>query len=327
MGYSREIYQQAQRVLSARRQKAEQDAAALHERMLLRCPELAELERQLAATSVALARIFLDGRQVPERIAEQRDKSLALQKKIADLLRREGEQVRNFEPQYTCPRCRDTGYLPGGALCACLTDLMQTLACEQICLQGKMKLTDFADVREEYYPDKPDASGIVPRERMRSVIRYCRTYAEEFDAASPNLLLRGFTGTGKTFLSLAIANEVIRRGFSVIYAPVQQLLTRLEKEHFGRSEEDSMQLLTDCDLLIIDDLGTEFTSPFYTSCLYEIVNTRAMESKPCIISTNLSHAELLERYGEQLTSRLTGLYVPLLFFGSDIRQIMLDAQW
>ncbi|MBR7093147.1 MAG: ATP-binding protein [Clostridia bacterium] len=326
MGYSREIYQQAQRILAARRQRAEQNAAALHERIARRRPELAELERQLAATSVAVARIFMEGTQVPERIAAQRDKSLALQQKITDLLHREGEQADNFEPQYTCPRCRDTGHLPGG-LCTCMTELMQALACEQICLQGKMKLTDFADVREDYYPDTPDASGIIPRERMHSVIDYCRTYAEEFDASSPNLLLCGYTGTGKTFLSLAIAREVIRRGFSVIYAPVQQLLSRLEKEHFGRSDEDSMQPLTDCDLLIIDDLGTEFTSPFYISCLYQIVNTRALEGKPCIISTNLSHSELLERYGEQLASRLTGLYVPLLFFGRDIRQIMLDAQW
>lgn len=327
MAYSREIYDAALQEIARRRAAAEQRANALHARMVQKYPQLPELERQLAATSLGVARVILDGRDVQARIDALRKENLRLQQQIADLLEKDGQTVRNFEPQYTCTVCSDTGF-NGTKTCACLQKMLAHIACEQICLQGKMKMTDFSEVTLEYYPDEPDGqTGLSPRQRMRGVVDYCKTYAEEFDEGAPNLLLRGSTGTGKTFLSLAIAKRVTERGYSAVYAPVQQLLTRLEREHFGRAEGDSMHTLTECDLLVIDDLGTEFTSPFYTACLYQLVNTRALEGKATVISTNLTQRDMLERYGEQLTSRLTGLYVPLLFFGKDIRQIMLADQW
>lgn len=313
-------------MLSTRRQNAETAARTLHARMTAKYPQLPELERRLAASSLGVARVILEGRDVQARIAALRDENLYLQDQIAQLLEKEGETVRNFDPQYTCPHCGDTG-VAGTKNCTCLMQLMQQMACEQICLAGKMKMADFADVKLEYYPDTPDDGGVSPRQRMQHVLNYCRTYAEEFDEGAPNLMLRGATGTGKTHLSLAIAKRVTERGYSAIYAPVQQLLSRLEREHFGKADGDSMQIMTDCDLLVIDDLGTEFTTPFYIACLYQLINTRMLEGKATIISTNLKPEDILTRYGEQLTSRLAGTFVPLLFFGKDIRLLTLSEQW
>ena len=327
MGYSRQVYEQAQQVLSQRRQRAEQQAQALHARTLQKYPQLADMERDMAALSLELSRVFLDGKDVQARIGQLRQRSLQIQEQIAELLRAAGESQRNFDPQYTCPLCRDTGRTPKG-VCTCLTELLREIACRQVGFQSQTALHDFDEVRLDYYPEEFDARlGASPRQRMQTVVDYCRTYADEFGEGAPNLLLRGSTGTGKTFLSLAIAGRVIRRGFSVIYAPVQQLLHKLEQEHFGRSDDDSLPALLECDLLVIDDLGTEFTTPFYISCLHQVINTRALDGKATIVSTNLTQPDMLERYGEQLTSRLTGLFVPLLFVGKDIRQILLQNQW
>jgi DNA replication protein DnaC len=133
-------------------------------------------------------------------------------------------------------------------------------------------------------------------------------------------LLRGPAGTGKTHLSLAIAGEVAATGRQVIYGSVQRLLRQLEKEHFGREEGDSLDKLEVCDLLILDDLGTEFATPFYTSTLYDLINTRLLAGRPTVISTNLNLKQLAERYGVQIASRIGGCFQPLLFAGQDIRQ-------
>ncbi|HPU58162.1 MAG TPA: ATP-binding protein, partial [Candidatus Avimonas sp.] len=158
---------------------------------------------------------------------------------------------------------------------------------------------------------------------MKEIIEYCKNYAEDFDCNSPSLLLRGATGTGKTHVSLSIAKVAIDKGFGVIYGPVQKLLHKIEKEHFGRADGNSEDMMIECDLLILDDLGTEFSSPFYTSCLYNLINSRILDGKPTIISTNFNQNELMERYGEQITSRIIGNFVPLTFMGKDIRQIRL----
>jgi DNA replication protein DnaC len=158
---------------------------------------------------------------------------------------------------------------------------------------------------------------------MAEVLEYCRNYAADFDEKSPSLLLRGATGTGKTHTSLAIAREVVERGFGVIYGPMQKLLHQLEKEHFGRDDGNSEDMMIDCDLLILDDLGAEFSTSFYNSCLYNLINSRMLDGKPTIISTNLDKNEILDRYGEQISSRIIGTFVPLTFIGKDIRLIRL----
>ena len=133
--------------------------------------------------------------------------------------------------------------------------------------------------------------------------------------------MSGATGLGKTFLSLSIASAVIEKGYGVIYSSAQNLLNTLEKEKFSNSDANTLNAIFDCDLLIIDDLGTEFSTSFTVSTIYNIINTRINMCKPVIISTNLSLSELQEMYSERIVSRFIGEYTILKFAGNDIRQI------
>ena len=325
MGYSREVYEAAQAELARRRARAQADATARHDRVAQAHPRVREIEKAMAQSAIGVARAVLRGGNVTQAVETIKQDNLRLQAELAAILAKEGLPANGLEPRYTCPVCEDTGFVDRHA-CACLAALLREQACRRLSYAGAMKQASFDALRLDYYPDTPDAAGVVPRARMREVLAYCRGYAEDFDAASPSLLLRGPTGTGKTHVSLAIAHTAIDRGFGVVYGPVQNLLHRLEKEHFGREGGNSEEVMSQCDLLVLDDLGAEFASPFYTSCVYNLINGRMLEGRPTIISTNLNQHELMDRYGEQITSRLVGTFVPLVFVGKDIRQLTLQQR-
>ena len=162
----------------------------------------------------------------------------------------------------------------------------------------------------------------MPRKKMEEILHYCEKYADEFSTESKSICMSGQTGVGKTHLSLSIAKVVISKGFNVIYGSSQDLLRDVEREHFGKSNDDKDALgsLLGCDLLIMDDLGTEFESSFYNSVIYNVINSRLNRGLPTIISTNLSLSELESRYSDRVVSRLM-VYDFLRFVGSDIRQI------
>ena len=323
VAYSREIYEEAAAELERRRIKANTEAAALRERMLAAEPRIREIEQAMAGASLLVARAVLNGGDVEAAVERIKQENLDLQAEMAALLHRHGETADNFEPRYTCPKCQDTGYAQG-RMCGCLESLLREAACRRLSRTIPMKLTRFEEMDLDFYPAAPASkTGVSPRARMGDVLAYCRCYAADFSPESPSLLFQGPTGTGKTHLSLAIARTVAEKGFTVVYGPAQQLLHQLEKEHFGRAGGDSEDALEQSDLLILDDLGTEFSTPFYTSCVYNIVNSRMLAGLPTIISTNLNQKQLLERYGEAITSRITGTFQPLLFWGKDIRQLKL----
>lgn len=326
VAYSREIYEEAMAELEQRRAVAHAAAAALRERAIARQPRLREIETALAGASYQVARAVLDGGDVDAEVERIKEENLSLQAEMASLLRAQGETASDFEPVYTCPRCRDTGYA-GGKLCTCFEQLLREAACRRLSRTSHMTLTRFEDLDLRYYPDEPDPrTGLSPRERMRGVLDYCRCYASDFIPGAQSLLLRGPTGTGKTHVSLAIARTAAEKGYSVVYGPAQQLLRQLENEHFGRMVGDSAETLEACDLLVLDDLGTEFASPFTVSCIYNIINGRMLAGRSTVVSTNLNQQELLARYGEQTTSRITGTFQPLVFFGQDIRQLKLQEK-
>ena len=267
MGYSREVYDAAAAELERRRAEARARAAALHEQVTERHPRVREIEREMAQSAIQVAKAVLDGRDVESAVENIKSQNLALQAELAEILAGEGIDAPNFEPRYRCPYCEDTGYV-NGRLCECFRALLREEAYRRLSYAGRMDAADFDSLRLEYYPETPDPrTGVAPRSRMKEVLTYCRCYAEDFDVSSPSLLLRGPTGTGKTHVSLAIARQAIERGYGVVYGPVQMLLHKLEKEHFGRADGNSEEMMTGCDLLILDDLGAEFSSPFYTSCL------------------------------------------------------------
>jgi DNA replication protein DnaC len=211
-----------------------------------------------------------------------------------------------------------------GLRCGCFVKLLQSLAYQELSMDTPLEKSSFELFSLDYYATAPDAStGVIPRKTMEGILDFCRQYAAHFSPRAKSLLFTGPTGLGKTHLSLAIAQEVIEKGYTVIYGAAQNLLGRLEREHFARFGEqsnDTERAMLSCDLLILDDLGAEFSTSFTQSCIYNIVNTRLMAGMPVIVNTNLNSAQLNEKYGERVTSRVIGNYTVLRFFGSDIRQ-------
>ncbi len=325
MAYAKEIYDAVDRILEERRLSAQQRASELRARMR-RDPRVCELEMVMAGSVRRLAQVILSHGSEAE-VEAIKQENLQAQAQIAQLMREAGETATTFEPSYTCKTCEDTGFVNGRS-CACRTALLREAAAQKLRRLTGMKPCSFDELDMSFYSEEYDGElGCSPREHMQSILDYCRWYADGFNTDRPSLLLRGGTGTGKTHLSLAIAARACEREANVIYGSVQSLLHVLESEHFGRAQGDTERTLIDCDLLILDDLGTEFSSPFYTSALYALINGRMLAGHPTVISTNLDADAIERHYGEQIASRLIGTYEPLLCVGHDVRQQKLQRRY
>jgi DNA replication protein DnaC len=225
------------------------------------------------------------------------------------------------KPGYICSLCEDSGY-KDGKLCSCVTDIAKSLAFNE--MSSKMPVSEccFENFDLNYYSDVADASGAVPRKRAASILKLCKDFSDNFSRDSRSLLFMGDAGLGKTHLSLAIVSAVSAKGFGVVYGSAQNLFSAAEKEHFSYGgETDAIDSLLNCDLLVIDDLGTEFYSPYTASLFYNIINSRLLSRRPTVINTNLSFDELEKRYSARITSRFIGSYDMKKFIGNDIRQI------
>ena len=229
--------------------------------------------------------------------------------------------------QHSSVICHDTGY-NGAEMCDCLRREYKAELTRELSGLLKDGGESFDGFRLDYYSTAPDAvTGVSPREVMSLTYDYCREYAKKFSRSSPSLIFRGGPGLGKTFLSACIAREVSARGFSVAYESAPAALGEFETQRFSRDPEEAgaaaakVREYLNCDLMILDDLGTEMTTSFTVSALYQLVNTRLTESRQTIISTNLDDGEILRRYGGQVASRLSGEFELLSFAGSDIRRL------
>lgn len=326
MSYARSVYDAVEQELSRRRIVAEQRAQELHARMR-RNPRVVELESTMAKSAYRLTFAVLKKENYAQEAAAIEAENLAAQEEIARLMQEAGETARDFRPQYTCKLCEDTGYVDRKS-CSCRKALLRKEAAAQLQQATGMPAVSFEDIDMSYYSDAYDERlGCSVREHMQSVINYCKAYATDFNTATRrSLLLRGATGIGKTHVSLAIAALACENGANVIYGSAHTLLGKLEAEHFGRAVGNTEEDLLSCDLLILDDLGTERSSQFNTSALYNIINTRQLAQLPTVINTNLDLKAIGEHYGEQIASRLM-MYEPLIFVGSDIRQQMLARRY
>lgn len=324
MGYSKGVYQEAREELRLRRGRAEAARDKRHDELLLQCPDLEKIEHAMAETGMEVSRAILQGGNVKAAVDNIAKKNLTYQKQRDLLIEKMGYSKDYLEPPYTCRICKDEGFVQG-RICSCHQKLLRDIACRNLSTVSPLKISSFNSFNLSYYPSTPEPeTGISPRQRMEEIYRYCLNYADNFSETSPSLFLYGATGLGKTHLSLAIAGRAIDRGHGVVYGSAQNILNKLQNEYFGRSDEPrgtTEQLLQDCDLLILDDLGSEFPSSFTVSAVYNIVNSRLLTGKPVIISTNLSLRELEEKYSQRITSRIIGNYVSLRFFGRDIRQL------
>jgi DNA replication protein DnaC len=318
LGYSREVYESAEKILAERKKTAEDKAEKRKNEFYQICPEAKNIESALSKTAILAAKAVLSGKSAKEQLTKLKNHNLTLQNKFNELLIFSGFDKNYLEPNYTCTNCHDTGYIDG-RMCSCMKKLLRTQAYKSLNALTPLTLSTFESFYLDYYPDTTMKSGKSPREIMENVFYNCKNYAETFSMSSPSLIMQGGTGLGKTHISLAIANIAIQKGFGVIYCSVNNIISKLEREHFGRENGNTEKLLLNCDLLILDDLGTEFKTAFSSSEIYNIVNTRLMTQKPTIISTNLSIQELQERYTERFASRIMGDYVRVSFCGKDNR--------
>ena len=331
MSYDAAIVQRASARLARRKEIRERRRWDLEQELYRRQPRLRELDRAIGGTMAELAGLAISGKPIqadgPE-IADIRRRNLELQAQRAELLHTLGYAPDALDPTPACTRCGDSGWA-GAEMCTCLKELC---AQEQMkALTALLNLTDeqnFDRLRLDVYSDQPWEGKRSPRENMKRVVTVCEGFARRFpDYPLHNLLLSGGTGLGKTFLSGCIAREVSGHGYSVVYDTAISLFSTFEAKKFSRDlgqerqARDDTRRYLNCDLLILDDLGSELTTPLAQSTLYEVVNSRLQGGKHTIISTNLSMEQIGARYTPQVVSRLAGAYQELTFYGDDIRRM------
>lgn len=284
-------------------------------------PEYGDLAEKLAETGHKLVMLVMQksGGEVSDGVSQLEQENRDTRRRMAELLKNAGYPEDYLEPVYTCPKCKDKGTV-GGKWCGCFQRLMLDEAARELNENSPLELSTFESFKTEYYPELINPEMHVSEHTiMERNLSYCKDYAKDFTPDSCGILMSGATGLGKTHLSLAIAAAVIEKGYSVIYGSAPEILRILEREYFGKSDNDTMSALNGCDLLILDDLGAEMEKPLYSSLLYEMVNSRVSRSRPMIVSTNYSTNELLKHYQDKLCSRLLSFHV-MMFYGSDIRR-------
>lgn len=284
-------------------------------------PRLQQIEHEISSASVAQVRLFLSGSDSAK--AAHKDKLAALRREKAELLASLPFAQDYLEPVYTCRDCKDTGYLTDGSKCHCFRQAIINTVYSQSHIRSVLERENFKTFSYRYYSDDnvSSSTGLSSLETMKRAVAVCHRFIDNFDEKPKNLLLFGDTGVGKTFLSNCIAKELLDQGYSVIYFTAFQMFDILSKGVFNR-DTDAMaahQSIFDCDLLIIDDLGTELTNSFTSSQLFLCLNERLIRQKSTIISTNLGMAQLLNTYSERTFSRISSNYTMLKLFGDDIR--------
>ena len=320
MAYSQEIIRLARQRLATMKEDRELENRHRLQEAYAKVPRIQQIDLQLRRTMAQAAQAaFLKGND--GQIERVKQENLALQQERKALV--DG----NFPTGYLdeapiCHRCGGAGYV-GASMCGCLLELCRQEQKKQIAVLAADH-ERFENFRLEYYSDRPDGKyGASPRAIMEKVYGACYRFAHSFGPGSGNLLFSGGTGLGKTFLSACIARVVADRGFSVAYITASRLFSVLERDRFNPDEASRAEVgkLQQCDLLIIDDLGTELPGAFVTAALYSLVNDRLLAGKPMVISTNLTVDEAARRYSPQIASRLQGNFQRLTFVGEDIRVI------
>ena len=318
MGYSIEVIRRARERLAQARADRERENREHLRIAYEQQPRLKEIDRQMRMTMAKAACSVFSGGDAQALMEEAKKENLALQRERRAILENCFDDGFLDETPI-CPTCSGTGYV-GSTMCDCLAEL-----CRQ---EQKKELTflsagreSFDQFRLDYYSDRPTPAGYVPRVVMEKIYQICRRYAFGFHIGAGNLLFSGNAGLGKTFLSACIARTVADQGYSVVYESASHLFTTLEKARFEGNEDNrrAAAKYTECDLLIVDDLGTELPGQFVTTALYSLLNDRLLENKSTIISTNLVEDDFARRYSPQIGSRIKGCYRQLGFVGDDIR--------
>lgn len=319
MGYNQANYARIRKEYETKYLRAREAADLRRSEALFTIPELADIDRALGRTGLIVMSAAMQGENVDEKIQAARMENQALQDKKRQLLISHGFPADYTEVKYECPLCHDEGFYEF-KICSCMKKRLVEAAYESSGMAHLLRTQSFETFDLGYYAD--DAKTLA---HMKHVLDITKAYAEEFDASSSsNMIFMGGTGLGKTHLSTSIARRIIDKGFDVFYAGSITMISDFEMQRYGNSAGGETGLGTsqyfDCDLLIIDDLGTEVINQFTTTVLYNVVNTRLNRKKATIINTNFSQDELRHKYTDRITSRIFGEYRVIPFVGKDVRR-------
>ena len=313
-----ELYQEALRTVAVRRQTARALAEDARVQAEAAIPALHHAEEEVRVRGIRCALAGAAGRDRTEAAAAL----TAARQDLTALLAASGRPADALEPKFTCRLCQDTGTV-NGRTCTCVYKVMQQLRRREIEQLSSLSISSFDTMELRYYPTTTDPdSGLAIRSYMGQLLSGLKDYAEDFSPAeNESLLLMGNAGLGKTHAALAIAGIVLGKGFDVIYVSSPDFFGKIESSRFDPSEDAETLLRTasTADLLILDDLGTEFVTPYFLTVFYSLLNNRLGARLPTIVTTNITDGALLEkRYTEKISSRLSA-FVPIRFLGEDIR--------
>lgn len=306
------------------RHKAELEANTAKVRAL--APEYTEIENDLMRAGKSLLRSVLHGGRDFDKIKEYIQTK---QGEKSDILKRLSLPQDFLDEKYDCENCRDTGFDDNGLKCACLKELTAKYVDKNSNMTEIMKSQTFENFDFSLFSPVPDSSGRAPLDIAKSAYDTAESYANNLDAAEPpNIILKGNAGTGKTYLSSCIGNRALKRGKTVYYQTSYKLCELMENVKFGKfeilDEQQSgytvLKYINNVDLLIIDDLGTEFLTQFTAAALFDLLNTRLLKNKATVISTNLSFDAMEKMYSNRMTSRILGEYKVITLIGQDLRK-------
>ncbi len=310
--YARENYLKIKDMIAKRKERAEANADLRRAELAARSPEIREIDAELRGVGLQIFRAACRG----EDMTPIRERNLSLSERRRNLIVALGYPKGYDEPDYTCKKCSDTGFIDDARICSCFKEALTILNIESSGMGKLIEKQSFENFDLTWYEGEAKI-------RAEFIVRTAKSFADNFGKRGDNLLLIGNTGTGKTHISTAIAKEIITRGFDVLYDSAQNIISDFEADKFksgySAQYEPKAEKYLECDLLIIDDLGAEFTNQFTVSCLYNLINTRKNRGLSTIISTNLSAEELTAKYEGRISSRIIGEYTVLPFLGRDHR--------
>lgn len=290
-------------------------------------PRIKELDDEISKTGFLISRAILtDPESYQEKMLEIKDKMGKLKQEKAIILAENNIPIDYLDIQYTCEKCKDTGFLKNGNKCSCFKQILIRHAYNMSNLDNLLEKENFGNFNIEIFSsDSFEGEELSPRENILEILQVCEGFCGNFDQNNDeNLLLYGTTGLGKTFMSNCIAKNLLDQGKIVIYQTAFNILDIISKHKFNPNYSEKVhsmeyELLFDSDLLIIDDLGTELTNSFTNTEIFNIVNSRLIKGKKTIISTNLAPMEIANVYTDRIFSRLFSQFTPLKFFGPDLR--------